>query len=267
MGKNRYSKLIEHVFLNNYTDGATEVSFCREEIIDAATALSIKLPKNLGDVIYSFRYRATLPDSITEKAPEGCEWIIRAGGRSRYSFVAMRNARFIPSSTLMNIKIPDATPGIIQQYALSDEQALLAQLRYNRIIDIFTGVTCYSLQNHLRTTVPDMGQVETDEIYAGIDKFGAHYIFPVQAKGGNDQIGVVQIEQDFALCRAKFPNLICKPIAAQFISSGCIALFEFALDQNGISVSSEKHYQLVKPESLSAEELNNYTNLSIRQQS
>ena len=48
----------------------------------------------------------------------------------------------------MSIKIPDATPGIVQKYALADEQALLAKLRYNRLLDIFTGVTCYSLQNH-----------------------------------------------------------------------------------------------------------------------
>ena len=53
---------------------------------------------------------------------------------------------------------------------MNDEQALLAKIRYNRLIDIFTGITCYSLQNHLRTTVPNIGQVEIDEIYIGIDK-------------------------------------------------------------------------------------------------
>ena len=60
---------------------------------------------------------------------------------------------------LVQAKVPDATPGIVAQYALSDEQALLARVRYNRLIDIFTGVTCYSLQNHLRTTVIEMGQI------------------------------------------------------------------------------------------------------------
>ena len=46
---------------------------------------------------------------------------------------------------------PDSTPGVIS-YALSDEQSLLATVRYNRLIDVFTGLTCYSLQNHLRTS-------------------------------------------------------------------------------------------------------------------
>jgi len=43
------------------------------------------------------------------------------------------------------------------------------KLRYNRLIDVFIGVTCYSLQNHLRTTEPRIGQFETDEIYVNTD--------------------------------------------------------------------------------------------------
>ena len=55
-------------------------------------------------------------------------------------------------SMLATTKIPDGTPSIVRKYSISDEQALLAIVRYNRLIDIFLGVTCYSLQNHLRTT-------------------------------------------------------------------------------------------------------------------
>ena len=140
-------------------------------------------------------------------------------------------------------------------YAFDDEQALLARLRYNRLLDIFTGVTCYSLQNHLRTTVPEMGQVETDEIYVGVDKRGAHYVFPVQAKGGNDKLNVVQIEQDFAVCAAKFPGLICRPIGTQFMGDGVIALFELEQADGIVNISAEKHYKLVPPDEVSAEDI------------
>lgn len=47
---------------------------------------------------------------------------------------------------------------------MSDEQALLARVRYNRLLDIFLGLATYSLQNHLRTSVTDIGQIEVDEI-------------------------------------------------------------------------------------------------------
>lgn len=214
--------------------------------------------KNLGDLLYSFRYRAALPAGITAKAPTGYEWIIRAAGQARYKFVLVAAAIIIPSATLVETKIPDATPGVIRLYAMGDEQALLAKLRYNRLVDIFTGLTCYSLQNHLRTTAPGIGQAEIDEVYLGLDKRGAHYVLPVQAKGGTDKIGVVQIEQDFAVCAAKFPNLICRSIAAQFMADDVIALFEFEQSDQGIRVSAEKHYRLARADELSADELRSY---------
>jgi hypothetical protein len=110
----------------------------------------------------------------------------------------------------------------------------------------------------LRTAVPNIGQVETDEIYIGIDKRGAHYVIPVQAKGGTDKIGVVQIEQDLAVCKTKFPGLICRSIAAQFMEEDTIALFECEKREEGIRISVEKHYRLVDPEDLTAEELRSY---------
>lgn len=68
-------RLIETIFLKYYSEGSKEVTFKREDIVNTAHELGIQLPKNLGDVVYSFRYRSSLPTSITEKAPEGCEWI------------------------------------------------------------------------------------------------------------------------------------------------------------------------------------------------
>jgi hypothetical protein len=256
--QNRYSQIIEAIFSKYFRKGAKEILFERTEIVRAAEKLRIKLPKNLGDVLYSFRYRAPLPDSITGKASKGFEWIILPAGRARYKFVLATKSAIVPSKILAETKIPDATPGVISRYKLNDEQALLAKLRYNRLIDIFTGLTCYSLQNHLRTTVPNIGQVETDEIYIGIDKRGAHYVIPVQAKGGTDKIGIVQIEQDLAVCETKFPGLICRSIAAQFMEEDLIALFECEKTEEGIRVSVEKHYRLVDPEELTEEELETY---------
>jgi hypothetical protein len=223
-----------------------------------AERLGIRLPKNLGDVVYSFRFRAALPKEIEARTPPGLEWVIRLAGRGKYKFVAVRQARVLPADDIVPTKIPDATPGVIAMWALNDEQALLAMLRYNRLIDIFTGTTCYSLQNHLRTTAPQIGQVETDEVYIGIDRGGAQYVFPVQAKGGSDQISVVQIEQDLALCADKFSELVCRPIAAQFIGDDRIALFEFEESGDGIEVRMEMHYLLVSMGEVDSRDLQRY---------
>lgn len=173
---NRYSQIIERIFLNHYSEGEREFTFEREEIEQVAGELQIKVPKNVGDVVYSFRYRNELPAAIRERALEGESWIILPAGKARYRFALEARPSVVPNPLIAETKIPDSTPGVITKYALSDEQALLAKLRYNRLIDIFTGVACYSLQNHLRTTVTDMGQVETDEIYIGVDKRGVHYV-------------------------------------------------------------------------------------------
>ncbi|MGH7744870.1 MAG: hypothetical protein ACREQ5_08685, partial [Candidatus Dormibacteria bacterium] len=256
--KNVYTAIIERIFHSKFKSGMREVDFEREELVTVGNALRVEVPKNLGDLIYSFRYRAALPESIQKLAGEDETWIIRPTGRGKYRFVLMRSKPISPNANMSTVKIPDATPGVVAKYALSDEQALLAKVRYNRLVDIFTGVACYSLQNHLRTTAPNMGQVETDEIYIGVDKKGAHYVFPVQAKGGNDKLSIVQIEQDFAVCAHKFPSLICRSVAAQFMSEGVIALFEFEEGEEGPTICAEKHYKLVPPDEVTEADLQKY---------
>ena len=66
---NRYIQIIERIFLSIHKKGEQEVLFSRSDIEKAATKLGIRLPKNLGDVIYSFRYRVSLPTSILKRAP------------------------------------------------------------------------------------------------------------------------------------------------------------------------------------------------------
>jgi len=256
---NRYTQLLRHLFDLHYLKGASEVEFDREEMEAAASSLGIKLPRNPYDIACSFRFRAPLPEAIQAVAPKGQQWILRTAGHGKYRFVAISvNATISPDPSLAETKVPDATPGLIAMYALDDEQALLAKLRYNRLIDIFTGITCYSLQNHLRTSVNN-AQLETDELYVGVDRRGAHYVFPVQAKGGRDRLSIVQIEQDVAMCALKFPKLVCRPLGAQFMANELIALFELEETEQGIAKAMEKHYRLVPPHEMSSEDLANYS--------
>ncbi|MFN3715963.1 MAG: hypothetical protein ACK4R8_04450 [Thiobacillus sp.] len=237
---------------------ATEFEFTRDEFVAIAETLGITLPKNVGDVIYSFRYRNELPDSIRKTAATGLEWIIEGAGRARYRFKQVRLNRIVPREELLTIKVPDATPEIIAAYALSDEQALLAKVRYNRLVDVFLGITAFSLQNHLRTTVKNVGQIEIDEIYVGLDRHGRQFVVPVQAKGGGDMHGVVQTQQDILCCAEKFPNLICRAVSAQFMTEERIALFELTVQSGEIKVIDERHYQLVAASNISDDDLRQY---------
>jgi len=243
----QYIPIIEHIFDNHWVKDTEEFEFEREELVGAAKQLKVARPDNLGDVIYTFKFRRPLPDAITRTAPKGKAWIIEGAGRSRYRFrlVEVGGTTFLPRADLAVTKIPDSTPEIITAYALGDEQALLAKVRYNRLIDIFLGLTTYSLQNHLRTQVKGRGQIEIDEIYVGLNRQGAHYVIPVQAKGGSDKLSPVQTFQDVECCRVKFPDLICRPVSAQFMENDAIALFELTIDGGEALIVDERHYQLV----------------------
>jgi len=257
---NRYQALLTRIFSNHFRPKLKEFEFERDEIVQVGEELNITLPKNLGDVVYSQRYRAEWPPEIKTTLSEGTDWIIVPAGRSRYRFKLIRgSSRVVPRLNASVIKVPDATPEIIAKYAQTQEQAVLARVRYNRLVDIFLGITAYSLQNHFRTTVREMGQIEIDELYVGVNREGQQFIVPVQAKGGSDQLSIVQAIQDIACCREKFPQLVCRPVSTQFMADGVIVLFELREEEDLIPrVAEERHYSLVPADQISDADLARY---------
>ena len=250
-----YKEIIQKIFFDNYLGGTAEFIFIRKDIIAAKDLLAPNLDLNPGDVPYSFRYRRPLPDDILATQPSGKEWIIEGAGRAKYRFKLVPATRIVPNENLATIEIPDSTPELIRAYALDDEQALLAILRYNRLIDTFLGLTTYSLQNHLRTSVKDVGQIEIDELYIGLDK---NYVIPVQAKAGKDQIGVVQTTQDIKFAEEKFSGMRCKAISAQFMADGVVALFDLMIQNEEVKIADEKHYKLVPATELDKDQVRAY---------
>ena len=258
MGK--YEQIIEWVFSKNYRPHSILVPFNRDELAHASTELGFARIKNLGDIPYAFRFRRELPEIIQATAPPGAEWIIVGTGVGEYAFRLASPGKIEPNPHYYPIKLPDATPEIVRHYAPgTDEQALLTRARYNRLIDLFTGLTCYSVQNHLRTTVSNIGQVEVDEIYVGMNKRGVHFVLPCQAKSPGDRFGIVQVMQDINLCKERYPLAICRPIALQFTNENHVALLELAVREVDnvlmLNTVEEKHYQLVKRAELSDDEL------------
>ena len=260
----QYTSIIAHVFHDHWKAGESQFEFHRDELVAAATAIGVERPDNLGDVIYSFKFRRELPKSILATAPKGKSWILEGAGLGQYRFrlVKTGGTTIKPREDIAAIKIPDSTPEIIGAYALGDEQALLAKVRYNRLIDIFLGLTTYSLQNHLRTQVKGMGQIEIDEIYVGLNRNGAQYVIPVQAKGGSDKLSPVQTMQDIACCQIKFPDLICRPVSAQFMGNDVIVLFELTAEGGNALVVEERHYKLVPSDQIDSQTKRQYADRS-----
>ena len=259
MKMNRYEKIILDIFERKYS-GEEEFEFGRSDLAESCRRLGVEPPKNLGDVIYAFRYRLALPQAILDTQPPDRCWLILGAGDANYRFRLGRLANIAPSKGMMVRKIPDATPDIISKYAFSDEQALLARIRYNRLVDIFLGIAAYSLQNHLRTRVANYGQIEIDELYIGVDGDGAQYVVPVQAKGRNDRLGVIQTIQDTMFCKTekRYRHCIIRPVSAQFIADDRIAMFELRFDGNDVEIVNERHYRLAEAGEITGEDLDAY---------
>lgn len=255
--KKMYDDIIGKIFHNHYKKTETEFYFERSELEKVAKEFNVS-PKNLGDILYTYRFRREFPNEINKTRTTGKDWMIWLAGRGRYLFKLSKLARIVPDPSMQAIKIPNATPEIIEKHAKSDEQALLARVRYNRLIDIFLGIASYSLQSHLRTTVTDVGQIEIDEVYVGVDRHGAQFVIPVQAKRGKDKIGAVQANQDVLWAKQEMTQLQCRPVAAQFMDD-TIVLFELVEEANyNITVVRQKHYKLVHRDQITDEDLKIY---------
>lgn len=254
-----YNRIVRKIFFDKYVEGIESFPFRREDILEARDLVAPELQRlNAGDVKYHFTYRSPYPQEIRDTEPLGKKWAIFGAGKSKYEFRQVSRARILPNPDLVVVLIPDATPEIIRSYTMNDEQALLAVVRYNRLIDIFLGISAYSLQNHLRTAVKGVGQIEIDELYVGVDKRGQHYMIPVQAKAGKDEIGVVQVTQDIMFVEQKFPGMRCRAIATQFMADKTVAMFSLLLQEGEVRIEDERHYRLVPHDRITRADVTNY---------
>lgn len=86
--------------------------------------------------------------------------------------------------------------------------------------------------------------------------------FLCKQRGGHDQHGVVQTDQNIACCAAKFPDLICRPVSVQFVTPTKIAMFELIEINGEIKLVDERHYHLVAASDITADDLVSYRKLA-----
>jgi hypothetical protein len=72
---NKYDQLLTAIFKKKWKSSLAEVPFTKDEVIDAAGELGLRL-KNLADVIYTYRSRRPMPNAILKTG----NWLIAARG-------------------------------------------------------------------------------------------------------------------------------------------------------------------------------------------
>ncbi len=160
---NAYDRVLIAVFDKHWREGLEEVLFTKDDLIDEADRIGLRV-KNIADILYTYRSRRPLPPELREKG----NWVIAARSAGKYAFLAVKGNSTVEIPERLKVyPIPYAVPEIVANNLADDEQGLLTIVRYNRLLDVFTGLACFHLQSHVRTQIPKHGQVEIDDLYRG----------------------------------------------------------------------------------------------------
>lgn len=153
----------------------------------------------------------------------------------------------------MPINIYNGIPEVVEGLLRDDEQSLLTRILYNRLIDIFSGLACFHIQNHFRASVKGEGQVEVDSLYVGVDHDGQLWAIPIEAKSKteSDMIGRIQISQMAKLVRQEFPDLKRRLLAVKFLADESIVIVEFndEIEPDELGIISVRRFRLIRRES------------------
>jgi hypothetical protein len=271
--KQTYNRIIESIFFAKKPEGSRRFAFSRDDLLKAASNLGLEIhgdetvvARNIGDIIYTCRFRKDFPASILKTAPDGKMWIILGKGVGAYEFRLITTPTLSADPNWRITKLHDATPEIVRRFKLNDEQAVLARIRYNRLIHIFCRCVAWSLQNHLRTNIQGIGQIEIDELYVGANRQGEHFIIPVQVKREKDRLGVSQLLQDLEYFEKAHAAMQPRAIGAQMMKYkegeefyDRIVLFEFKCEDTGddvrITKAAERHFVLLPHTKITAADL------------
>lgn len=132
-----YDQVILRVFQQVHveSEGQARLPFTKAYIERAVIELGLEI-RNIPDIVYTYRTgRSPLPKAIQAHG----HWAIDAEGKGKYAFVRLTRSPYVDiPADIETTFILDATPQIVLKYQSTDEQAILARIRYNRLVDTFT---------------------------------------------------------------------------------------------------------------------------------
>jgi len=233
MGK--YEDTIVCVFENKIEDGYDtdeEIPFDRDDIETALDELGLTV-KNVPDIPYAYRSRRSLPEHIER---HGYNTIILdnsiEGTDVTYLFTKREQLIHVPDEydEVHRTSLAEL-PEPVREYIGKDEQGVLTQVRYAKLLDDFMEMETYHLQSHMRFRV-NSREAGLDDLYIGVDPDGNDHAIAVEAKGVGETLNKNQlirntrgIEQ-----KANYPNRV-ETVAVKLDEDGYFYVFEFNVHQ------------------------------------
>jgi hypothetical protein len=215
-----------------------------------AAGAVVRRVKNIADIKYTYDARKPFPASVSATG----DWVWIGNGKGKYKFVR------VPKKNLINLpqdiapvppvdRIHDQTPPFISALLGKDEQATFTRIRCSNLLNTYLGFPVWQIQGHHRTTV-SYGQIEVDEVYAGIHE-NEYYLVPISGKGGQDKLSFTQALNlnVFGVEKAPKPGMKVRPLGIWRSPDETLYFVEFstATDVRQLSIVHVKRYQFVAP--------------------
>lgn len=205
----------------------------RKAMVAAAAAGVIdREVANVPDVKYTYDARRDLPEEVEQQGP----WTWLQNGKGKYLFTRTRRRNIIrlPGDVAppeLELEV-DQTPPFIRSLLGNDEQATFTRVRNVGLISKVLGFMAWPIQGHHRTTV-SFGQVEVDEVQAGLDR-GIGTIVPISGKGGQDRLSWSQALNlnTYAAEKAPISGLRVRSIGLWRDDVGSVWIVEFSPHTN-----------------------------------
>lgn len=218
----KYDRICVYLFRQltvNFTPETipTEIEFGQENVrmamrqaiedgvIDAEVA-------NVPDIKYTYDARREMPAEVEQCGP--MTWLQRGKGLYKFRRTFRRNLIDFAQIPQPHLEIAvDQTTPFISALLGNDEQALFTRVRNIDLLSTVLGFKVWPIQGHHRTSV-SYGQIEIDEVQAGLDREGSPTLVPISGKGGQDKLSWSQALNlnTYALEKPPMPGLKVRSI-------------------------------------------------------
>jgi hypothetical protein len=201
---------------------------------------------NVPDIKYTYDARRELPAELEQCGP--ITWLPK--GKGKYVFRRTRRKNIIDLASELANRVPleiaiDNTPPFISALLGMDEQAVFTRVRNAGLINQVLGFMAWPIQGHHRTTV-SYGQVEVDEVQAGLDGEKGT-IVPISGKGGQDKLSWSQALNlnTYGWEKAPMPGLQVRSLGLWRDEFNTIWIIEFTphLDIDLIEIVKVRRFQ------------------------
>ena len=183
---------------------------------------------NVPDIKYTYDARRNLPTEMEQAGP--MTWL--QNGKGKYVLRRTRRKNVIDFDALgvdpALEPVVDQTPKFISALLGQDEQAVFTRVRNAHLISTFLGFQSMAIQGHHRTTV-SYGQIEIDEVQAGIDGT-QETIVPISGKGGQDHLSWSQALNlnTYGVQKAPIPGLAVRSLGLWRDDLNTVWIVEFS---------------------------------------